>query len=225
MGLLIITHDLGVVAEIADRVVVMQNGEIVEQGTARDVYRNPQHPYTKRLIAAAPGKGDMSTGGHSEPIFEVSGLVKTYGGFTALDRVSFDLHQGETIAVVGESGSGKSTTAKLILRLEMADAGQVHYAGRDILALSDRDLLAIRRDIQMVFQDPTQSLNPRMSVFQLISEAWVIHKGSVEKSNWHSRAGDLLVQVGLERDHLNRYPHQFSGGQRQRDRHCARLGA
>ena len=118
--------------------------------------------------------------------------------------------------MVGESGSGKSTTAKLILRLEMADAGQVHYAGRDILALSDRDLLAIRRDIQMVFQDPTQSLNPRMSVFQLISEAWVIHKGSVEKSNWHSRAGDLLVQVGLERDHLNRYPHQFSGGQRQR---------
>lgn len=216
MGLLIITHDLGVVAEIADRVVVMQNGEIVEQGTARDVYRNPQHPYTKRLIAAAPGKGDMSTGGHSEPILQVSGLVKTYGGFTALDRVSFDLHQGETIAVVGESGSGKSTTAKLILRLEMADAGQVHYAGRDILALSDRDLLAIRRDIQMVFQDPTQSLNPRMSVFQLISEAWVIHKGSVEKSNWHSRAGDLLVQVGLERDHLNRYPHQFSGGQRQR---------
>ena len=123
---------------------------------------------------------------------------------------------GETIAIVGESGSGKSTTAKVLLRLESADSGQVCYKGQNILTLSEQEMLARRREIQMVFQDPSQSLNPRMTVFELISEAWVIHPDILDKSKWPAKVAKLLKQVGLSTEHNARYPHQFSGGQRQR---------
>ena len=217
MALLIITHDLGVVAEIADRVVVMNAGEIVEQGTAAEVYANPQHPYTKRLIGAAPGKGaihdDPPT---TEPILLLQNVCKSYGAFDALKGCSFELCEGETLAIVGESGSGKSTTARVLLRLEEPTSGRAMYHGRDLFALSPRELFEMRRDIQMVFQDPTQSLNPRMTVYQIISEAWAIHPEILPKPKWRDRVAELLAQVGLKPEHAHRYPHQFSGGQRQR---------
>lgn len=217
LGLLIITHDLGVVAELADRVIVMNNGKIVESGTTREIYKSPQNAYTKRLISSAPGNGEMSSFEVKEaPVLRVENLRKRYGAFSALDGISFELFPGETLAVVGESGSGKSTTAKLMLRLEDADTGKVIYGGVDLLKISERDLFAIRREIQMVFQDPTQSLNPRMSIFQIISEAWQIHRGIVDRQLWREKAGQLLLKVGLKLEHLDRYPHEFSGGQRQR---------
>ena len=217
MGLVLITHDLGVVAEVADRVVVMNAGEIVEAGTPSEIYHHAKHPYTRKLIAAAPGKGAMSTAaGGGEPILKVEGATKTYGPFKALDAVSFELEKGEVLAVVGESGSGKSTVAKAILRLIDADAGKALWKGRDLFAMPPRDLYAMRREIQMVFQDPTQSLNPRMSIYQIISEAWVIHPDILPKARWRERVAELLAQVGLAPEHANRYPHQFSGGQRQR---------
>ena len=217
MGILIITHDLGVVAEIADRVVVMNGGVVVETGSAAQVYANPSHPYTRKLIGAAPGKGAMHQPlPPAQPVLSVRDLRKSYGGFTALDGVSFDLMPGETLAVVGESGSGKSTLARILLRLDQADGGQALWQGRDLLSMPPAELFKLRRDLQMVFQDPTQSLNPRMTVFQLISEAWVIHPDILPKSRWRARVADLLAQVGLSPEHAARYPHQFSGGQRQR---------
>ncbi|AUH33320.1 ABC transporter ATP-binding protein [Paracoccus tegillarcae] len=217
MALLIITHDLGVVAEIADRVVVMNAGEIVEQGTAAEVYANPQHEYTKRLIGAAPGQGEMHENPpKTDPILRLENVSKKYGEFTALGGVNFDLCEGETLAIVGESGSGKSTTARVLLRLEEPSGGRAMYNGRDLFTLSPRELFEMRRDIQMVFQDPTQSLNPRMTVYQIISEAWVIHPEILPKTRWRDRVSELLEQVGLQAEHAHRNPHQFSGGQRQR---------
>ena len=217
MGVLIITHDLGVVSEVADRVVVMEKGVLVESGTVRDVYRNPQHPYTKKLIAAAPGKGELhEPASDGEPILKVRNARKSYGGFEALKGISFDLNAGETVAVVGESGSGKSTLARILLRLDDPDSGTAHWKGQDLFALSPSELFKLRRDLQMVFQDPTQSLNPRMTVYQLISEAWVIHPEILPKAKWRARVAELLDQVGLSSEHMGRYPHQVSGGQRQR---------
>jgi len=217
MAVLIITHDLGVVAEIADRVVVMEKGVLVEAGTVREVYKNPQHPYTKKLIAAAPGKGEMHDPlKGAEPVLSVRDVRKTYGAFAALKGVSFDLLAGETLAVVGESGSGKSTLARILLRLDEPDSGSALWKGRDLFTLSPAELYKLRRDLQMVFQDPTQSLNPRMTVYQLISEAWVIHPDILPKAKWRERVAELLTQVGLGPEHMGRYPHQFSGGQRQR---------
>jgi len=217
MAVLIITHDLGVVAEIADRVVVMEKGVLVEAGTVREVYKNPQHPYTKKLISAAPGKGEMHEPvARAEPVLSVRNVRKRYGNFDALKGVSFDLMPGETMAVVGESGSGKSTLARILLRLDEPDSGTAHWKGRDLFTLSPAELYKLRRDLQMVFQDPTQSLNPRMTVYQLISEAWVIHPDILPKAKWRERVAELLVQVGLGPEHMGRYPHQFSGGQRQR---------
>lgn len=217
MAVLIITHDLGVVAEIADRVVVMEKGELVEAGTVREVYKNPQHPYTRKLIAAAPGKGKMHVpGGRGEPVLSVRDVRKNYGSFEALKGISFDLMPGETMAVVGESGSGKSTLARILVRLDEPDSGSALWKGQDLFQLSPAELYKLRRDLQMVFQDPTQSLNPRMTVYQLISEAWVIHPDILPKAKWRERVAELLVQVGLGPEHMARYPHQFSGGQRQR---------
>jgi peptide/nickel transport system ATP-binding protein len=218
MGLLLITHDLGVVAETADRVVVMNSGQIVETGTASEVYRNPTHPYTKKLIGAVPGTGEMAnpldTG--LKPVLEINRLSKTFGTFQALKDASLTILPGETVAIVGESGSGKSTLAKTLLRLEDATSGEALYQGRDLVTMSPGELFALRREIQMVFQDPTQSLNPRMSVAQLISEAFAIHPEILPKDRWKARVAELLKQVGLDPSHTHRYPHQFSGGQRQR---------
>jgi peptide/nickel transport system ATP-binding protein len=217
MGVLIITHDLGVVAEIADRVVVMEKGALVESGTVRDVYKNPTHPYTQKLIGAAPGRGAMHEDEQKgEVLLQVRDVRKSYGAFEALKGVSFDLMAGQTLAIVGESGSGKSTLARVLLRLDEPDAGSALWQGRDLFRLSPKELYRLRRDLQMVFQDPTQSLNPRMTVFQLISEAWVIHPDILPRARWRERVAQLLQQVGLSPDHMRRYPHQFSGGQRQR---------
>ena len=218
MGLLLITHDLGVVAEIADRVVVMNGGSIVETGKAAAVYQNPQHPYTRKLIDAAPGKGAMPEARErrGEPLVKAVGLHKHYGLFHALKGIDLAIMPGETVAVVGESGSGKSTLARAMLRLDDPDGGEILYRGRDLLAMTARELFGLRRDLQMVFQDPTQSLNPRMTVFQLISEAWVIHPDILPKARWKEKVAELLVKVGLKPDMAGRYPHQFSGGQRQR---------
>jgi peptide/nickel transport system ATP-binding protein len=217
MGLLLITHDLGVVAEVADRVVVMNSGEIVEAGTPTEIYHHAKHPYTRKLIAAAPGRGEMKSpikGG--EPLLRVEKACKTYGVYHALKDVSFTLMKGETLAVVGESGSGKSTVAKAILRLIEVDSGKALWKGEDLFTMPRRELYAMRREMQMVFQDPTQSLNPRMSVYQIISEAWVIHPEILPKNRWRARVAELLDQVGLSPEHAQRYPHQLSGGQRQR---------
>ena len=217
LGLVLITHDLGVVAEVADRVVVMNAGEIVEAGTPTEIYHHAKHPYTRKLIAAAPGHGEMNEPVKgAEPILKVERACKTYGTLKALNEVSFELQKGEVLAVVGESGSGKSTVAKAILRLIEADSGEGALEGPGPLRHGPRELYAMRREIQMVFQDPTQSLNPRMSIFQIISEAWVIHPEILPKARWRERVAELLDQVGLSPEHAQRYPHQFSGGQRQR---------
>ncbi|RVV97338.1 ABC transporter ATP-binding protein [Mesobaculum littorinae] len=217
MGLVLITHDLGVVAESADRVVVMEGGKIVETGTPHEIYHAAKHPYTRKLIAAAPGQGEMRVPDETaEPILSCRNMKKSYGAFDALKGASFDLMAAETLAVVGESGSGKSTLARLILRLEEASGGEALWKGQDLLQMSPREMGKVRRQIQMVFQDPTQSLNPRMSVHDIISEAWVIHRDVLEKRRWRDRVVELLEQVGLEASHAGRYPHQFSGGQRQR---------
>jgi peptide/nickel transport system ATP-binding protein len=217
MGLLLITHDLGVVAEVADRVVVMNSGEIVETGSASDVYHNPRHPYTKKLIAAVPGNGEMAkTLDDAAPMLQIDGLSKHYGAFVALDQASLTVLPGESVAIVGESGSGKSTLAKTVLRLEEATSGQAFFEGRDLVSMDAKELFKVRRDIQMVFQDPTQSLNPRMSIYDIISEAFVIHPDILAKQHWKTRVCELLEQVGLKAEHMYRHPHQFSGGQRQR---------
>jgi peptide/nickel transport system ATP-binding protein len=220
MGLLLITHDLGVVAEVADRVVVMHAGEIVESGSVRDVFKRAAHPYTQKLISAAPGRGGFSEPCEArqgpEPLLRVEGVSKKYGSFLALEGASFSLAPGETLAVVGESGSGKSTLAKTLLRLEEPTSGAAFYKGRDLFKLTPRELFAMRREMQMVFQDPTQSLNPRMTVRRLISEAWAIHPELLPKAKWADRIAELLGLVGLPADYARRYPHQLSGGQRQR---------
>jgi len=218
MGLLLITHDLGVVAEIANRVVVMNGGCIVETGSAAEVYANPRHTYTRRLIDAAPGKGAMpdERDGTGQPLLRAERLTKSYGAFRALKGVDLTIMPGETVAVVGESGSGKSTLARAILRLDDPDGGRILYRGDDLMAMAPRQLFGLRRDLQMVFQDPTQSLNRRMTVFQLISEAWVIHPDILPRAGWRDRVAELLVKVGLRPEMAARCPHQFSGGQRQR---------
>jgi len=217
MGLVLITHDLGVVADVADRLVVMNAGEIVESGTPSEIYHHAKHPYTRKLIAAAPGKGAMNApAAGGEPVLKVENATKTFGTYRALNEVSFELQRGEVLAVVGESGSGKSTVAKAICRLIEADSGRALWKGRDLFTMRPRELYAMRRQIQMVFQDPTQSLNPRMSIYQIISEAWVIHPEILPKPKWRARVAELLTQVGLAPEHATRYPHQFSGGQRQR---------
>jgi len=238
MGLILITHDLGVVAETADRVAVMHQGQIVETGSVQNIFHTPDHPYTRRLIAAIPGTqargAPASTPGGSEAgdqgmsLLSVRDLAKHYEITKGLLRratgdvvravagVSFDLEAGETLGVVGESGSGKSTLARTLLRLEEPSAGEARYRGQNVFSLPPSDLLAFRRKVQVVFQDPYASLNPRMTIARIIAEPWAIHSDVLAKSEWPARIGELLQQVGLQPEHARRYPHQFSGGQRQR---------
>ena len=232
MGLLLITHDLGIVSEFADRVVVMQGGRIVETGTVDEVFAAPQQPYTRDLLGSVPGRRGCPTPRPADagepPLLRVQDLSKEYvspkslfGGkaapvVRALDRVSFTLRKGETLGIVGESGSGKSTLARTLLGLERASGGSAHYGEIDLLNPAPEGLRQIRRRIQMVFQDPTASLDPRMSVREIVSEPWAIHRDILARERWSARVTELLEQVGLTREHAERYPHQFSGGQRQR---------
>lgn len=238
-SVLFITHDLGLAAERADRIIVMSKGEIVESGPSREILEDPQHPYTQRLVAAAPSlaskriqaqvqeSGDVTTTTaltESPTVVEVRDLVKEYhirkGGFRsepfrAVDGVSFQIPKGKTLALVGESGSGKSTVAKMVLQLEKPTSGSVLIEGREVTELSAKETFGLRGRMQPVFQDPYGSLDPMRSLGALIAEPLVIH-GIGDKASRRERVFELLEQVALPKELAYRYPNELSGGQRQR---------
>ena len=224
-GVMFITHDFGVVAEIADRVAVMQKGRIVEQGSAAEVLNNPQHPYTRALIAAVPHGSPSTAAASTAPlVLEAKGVEKTYrrpGGWfgpkpvvRAVHDADFILRRGETLGLVGESGSGKSTLARCVVRLVEPEKGEIIFEGHDLRPLSRGAWKPFRKRIQMVFQDPFASLNPRRRVGDIIAEGPITH--GVERGEALARARDLLRLVQLDPGAIDRYPHEFSGGQRQR---------
>ncbi|HEY6966229.1 MAG TPA: ABC transporter ATP-binding protein [Burkholderiales bacterium] len=259
MAMLLITHDLGIVANMADEVVVMYHGKVVESGVLEDIFRDARHPYLKALMRAVPrfnmapgerltpirevhastdhlisGRGrphdeqDMG----NDPLLTVRNLVKRFqtrktsmlgrklaGEVRAVDDVSFHVGAGECLGLVGESGCGKTTTAKMLLRSITPDSGEIIFNDRgkprDVLALQGEDLFAYRRKVQFVFQDPFSSLNPRMTVNEILAEPLVIH-GVGDREERYARVKELMTLVGLDVRYLRRYPHSFSGGQRQR---------
>ena len=254
MGVLFITHDMGVVAEIADRTIVMYKGNAIERGQTEEIFERPQKAYTKALLSAVPKLGSMNgasgparfplidvESGHPVempdvadtvsagpvPSLQVRDLVTRFdigGGFLgstsgrvhAVEKISFDLKAGETLALVGESGCGKSTTGRTIMRLQDAVSGSVKLGGKEILGLGGQEMRAMRRHLQMIFQDPFASLNPRIQVGDAIAEPLLAHQIASGKSDARDRVADLMVKVGLQPDMTSRYPHEFSGGQRQR---------
>ncbi|WP_300584185.1 ABC transporter ATP-binding protein [Marivita sp.] len=225
-GVLFITHDFGVVADIADRVAVMQNGLVVETGTTDQVLRTPQHPYTQALIAAVPELTPRPARARSpEIVMRVNKLEKTYrsgGGLFggkgrivhAANDVTFDLARGETLGIVGESGSGKSTVARCIVRLNDAEAGEILLGDTDLRPLGRAAMRPHRSKIQMVFQDPFASLNPRTRIGKIIAQGPIMYGARPEDAK--KRTLDLLEIVGLDPRSYDRFPHEFSGGQRQR---------
>ncbi|MBB4823297.1 peptide/nickel transport system ATP-binding protein [Sporosarcina luteola] len=230
-SIILITHDLGVVAGMCDRVVVMKEGRIVESGKTIDIFENPQHAYTKKLLHALPRLDQkkktkrpphLKAGVDSTlPLLQVNSLSKHFengnGVLTkAVDDISFHILPGETLGLVGESGSGKSTTGRSILRLSEPSAGEILYQGIAVDRLTPKEMKMMRRHMQMIFQDPYSSLNPRFKIVDIIGQALDIHKLSKSKAERRERVEELLELVGLEPSHAMRYPHEFSGGQRQR---------
>ena len=258
MAVLMITHDLGVVANIAEEVVVMYRGKVMEQGTLDDIFRRAEHPYLQALLRAVPRfnmkpgerlmpireiapamghglpvKDPWPEGADAKPLLTVEGLTKRFAtrrrgffsraatapGTLAVDDVSFFIRRGECLGLVGESGCGKTTTSKAILRAIEADAGQVLFNDRgriaNVFTMTDAELFAYRRQVQFIFQDPFSSLNPRMTVYDILSEPLIIH-GIGDAAGRFKRVKELMALVGLDVRHLRRYPHSFSGGQRQR---------
>ena len=226
-GVLFITHDFGVVAEIADRVAVLQQGRLVEMGTTEQILRRPQHAYTQMLIASVPGHEPPArtrpAADNAPVVLRIANLVKTYGKaglfgagtkVAAVRDVAFEIRRGETLGIVGESGSGKSTVARCIARLIDPTAGQIVLAGTDIATMPAGRLRELRRKIQIIFQDPYRSLNPRRTVGQSIIEGPMNYGASAAEAM--ARAHKLMELVRLDPQSLDRYPHQFSGGQRQR---------
>lgn len=257
MSIIFISHDLGVIAEICDRVVVMYRGKVVEQGLVQQIFNHPEQSYTQGLIACRPrldGRlkklpiiSDFTSGVEidnsleteeerknrfekiysSEPILKIKNLFKyfeTSGGFfsqhkqqiKAVKDVSFELYEGETLGLVGESGSGKTTLSRTLLLLEKPTEGNILYQGKDLTELSKSQIRSIRKDIQIIFQDPYSSLNPRQSILQIITEPMLIHNIGKNAKHRKQITGELLEKVGLSKESLNKYPHEFSGGQRQR---------
>lgn len=255
MGVIFITHDLGVVAEIADRAVVMYKGEIAEQGTAKEIFTAAQHPYTKALLACRPvnhqrGERLPIVADFMEPTEKSTAVIHTSQTadkpksgdevllsvqnlsvwFTtkkswlgkeiartkAVDDVSFDVLKGETLGLVGESGCGKTTLGRALLRLIDPTAGKISYNGVDLTLKKRDELLSLRKDIQIIFQDPYSSLNPRLTIGDAIAEPLQVHKLLRTEKKRKEKVVELLEKVNLSADHYNRYPHEFSGGQRQR---------
>ena len=225
LSLLFITHDLGIVRRIADRVCVMQGGEIVEQGPTADIFANPQHPYTQKLLAAEPtGRPDPVPDTSAEVIsvdhlriwFPIQSgfLRKTVGHIKAVNEATFTVRAGETLGIVGESGSGKTTLALAVLRLIEAK-GRIVFLGTDLLGLRGSALRGHRRDMQIVFQDPFGSLSPRMTAAEIIAEGLGVH-GVEPGRNRAEMVAEMMAEVGLDPAMAARYPHEFSGGQRQR---------
>jgi microcin C transport system ATP-binding protein len=227
MALLLITHDLSVVRHMADRVAVMTEGEIVESGTVREVFERPQHAYTQKLLAAQP-RGSAAPVPPEAPVVMAADdlkvhfpikrgvLKRTVDHVKAVDGVDLEVRAGETLGVVGESGSGKTTLGFALLRLVPEAAGPVAFKGARIDGLSQRELRPLRRELQVVFQDPYGSLSPRLTVGEIVAEGLDIHEPSIGKAERQSRIADALKEVGLQPEMTERYPHEFSGGQRQR---------
>src|SRR5438105_611762 len=250
MSVLFITHDLGLVGEIADYVVVMRNGEIREQGPAKAVFENPQDAYTKALLQCRPRldrrpvrlpviEDFMNGGGHAmnlnerkrgignaDPIIlEVRNLGKDFytregvfgrRKFEAVKNVSFKLPKGKTLGLVGESGSGKTTVGLTLMRLHEASSGEALFEGRDILAMNSREFMAYKRRIQIIFQNPYASLNPRFIIGQILTEPMLIHGIGSSAQERVSLAFEMLAKAGLPAVSFYKYPHEFSGGQRHR---------
>ena len=225
MGLLFITHDLGIVRRIADRVFVMQQGEVVESGLTAELFANPQHPYTIKLLSAE-ASGQPLPVPEDAPVvvatdklkiwFPIHGglLRRTVGYVKAVNASSLSVRAGETLGIVGESGSGKTTMALAIMRL-IASEGGITYNRQDIRSWSTKQLRHLRKDMQIVFQDPYGSLSPRMTCAQIISEGLTIHKIDPERDQ-RDLVAEVMTETGLDPDTMDRYPHEFSGGQRQR---------
>lgn len=255
MSIIFISHDLSLVSEIADRVLVMYKGKIVEQGKSGDVFHHPEHIYTKALISSRPSldvrlerlptihdylngmvpdsiisaearKQKQFVLYQNPPLLEVNNVEKEYfssagllgrkHGFKAVNDVSFKLYEGETLGLVGESGCGKSTLGNVILQLDKATAGQVLYRGKDITKLNASEIKKLRREIQIIFQDPYSSLNPRIPVGKAIMEPMQVHGLYKNDKDRKEKTIEILQRVGLGEEHFHRYPHEFSGGQRQR---------
>ncbi|MFC5737622.1 ABC transporter ATP-binding protein [Sinirhodobacter huangdaonensis] len=225
MSLLFISHDLGVVRRIADRVCVMSQGEIVEQGPAAEIFANPQHPYTRKLLAAEPkgraepvpeGAAELLRAEHLKVWFPVKRgfLRRTVGHVKAVNDATLSVRAGETLGIVGESGSGKTTLALALMRL-IESEGPITFAGQEISHWQARALRPLRRDMQIVFQDPFGALSPRMTVEQIIAEGLTVH-GVEPGRNRREMVAEIMAETGLDPAMMERYPHEFSGGQRQR---------
>ena len=225
MALLLITHDLGIVRKMADRVCVMAQGEIVEQGVAASVFAAPRHAYTRRLLAAEPSGEPVAAAPHADVVLAAQGLSVKFnlakGWFAreraliAVDNVSVRIRQGQTLGIVGESGSGKTTLAMALLRL-VTSSGGIRLDGRSIQGMKAKALRPLRRRMQIVFQDPYGSLAPRLSVHQIIEAGLKVHRPELSWADRRARTADVLRDVGLDPETRDRYPHEFSGGQRQR---------
>jgi ABC-type microcin C transport system duplicated ATPase subunit YejF len=226
MAVVLITHDLGIVRRFADRVYVMRAGEVVEEGLTSDVETRPKHPYTQTLLAAEPAGAKPPAPPDTPILLDANAVTVSFavgrsvfraghGTFTAVNAVSLRLREQQTIGIVGESGSGKSTLGRALLRLLPAE-GQISFAGRDLLALNRSAMQPLRRELQIVFQDPFGSLSPRMTAGEIVTEGLLVHEPSLTRRDRIKRAAAALAEVGLDPAACNRYPHEFSGGQRQR---------
>ena len=255
LSVLFISHDLSVVREIADKIIIMKAGEIVEQGSKKALFENPKNPYTKVLLSIKPSKNIrlkelptiekilnknfkneiINTKTRSKkrnkiyskpPLLKISNINKNYisklglfskqYSFKALKKINLELYEGETLGIVGESGCGKTTIAKIILQIEKTDSGTIIYKGKEIAQLSKRGFKQFRKDIQLIFQDPYSSLNPKLNVCETIIEPIKYHRILTNRKDLVKRAVELLIDVGLSEDFLYKYPHELSGGQRQR---------